>query len=147
MFRSILFVEMNVSKLISYSMDMCWNGQGTTIYDSVKLVLVIKFPLDQLKQVPKSPQSSRASKFKLLPYLVGHVFFWMQMGCLWIAKHIDLHFFKKGANFVISLRLKFWQYSTSKNWTETIDLCENQNNWKYIALFEWPFRCPWNMVA
>jgi hypothetical protein len=27
---------MNVSKLINYSMDMCWNGQGTTIYDLVK---------------------------------------------------------------------------------------------------------------
>jgi len=27
-FRSIPFVEMNVSKLINYSTDMCWNGQG-----------------------------------------------------------------------------------------------------------------------
>ncbi len=24
------FVEMNFSKLINYSMNMCWNGQGTT---------------------------------------------------------------------------------------------------------------------
>jgi hypothetical protein len=25
------FVEMNVSKLINYLMDMCWNGQGTSV--------------------------------------------------------------------------------------------------------------------
>jgi hypothetical protein len=31
MYRHISFVEMNFSKLINYSMDMCWNGQGTTI--------------------------------------------------------------------------------------------------------------------
>ncbi len=32
---NVPFVEMNLSKLIDYSMDvdMCWNGQGTTIFD------------------------------------------------------------------------------------------------------------------
>ncbi len=32
--KNIPFVEMNVSKLISYSTCMCWNGQGTTIKES-----------------------------------------------------------------------------------------------------------------
>ncbi len=26
------FVEMKISKLINYSTDMCWNGQGTTVF-------------------------------------------------------------------------------------------------------------------
>jgi hypothetical protein len=29
----IPFVEMNFSKLINYSTDMCWNGQGTMVYN------------------------------------------------------------------------------------------------------------------
>jgi hypothetical protein len=28
-FRNIPYVEMNSSKLIKYSTDVCWNGQGT----------------------------------------------------------------------------------------------------------------------
>jgi hypothetical protein len=30
-----LFVEMNFSKLINYSTDMCWNGQGTRVCGAV----------------------------------------------------------------------------------------------------------------
>jgi hypothetical protein len=30
MFKNISFLKMNFSKLINYSTDVCWNGQGTT---------------------------------------------------------------------------------------------------------------------
>jgi hypothetical protein len=33
---NVSFVEMNVSKLINYSMDICWNGQGTPEEFSIK---------------------------------------------------------------------------------------------------------------
>jgi hypothetical protein len=30
--RNIPFVEINIWKLINYSIDMCWNGQGIMIF-------------------------------------------------------------------------------------------------------------------
>jgi len=35
-FRNTPFAEMNLSKLINYSRDMCWNGQATTVFIKMK---------------------------------------------------------------------------------------------------------------
>jgi len=46
--RIFHFVEMNVSKLINYSTNMCWNGQGSTVlftHHMLQLKLVSPFKL------------------------------------------------------------------------------------------------------
>jgi hypothetical protein len=34
--RIFHLLKMNVSKLINYSMDMCWNGQGAMLFEYLK---------------------------------------------------------------------------------------------------------------
>jgi hypothetical protein len=47
--RIFSFVEMNVSKLINYSTDMCWNGQGTMVWRAVEKLLPNRLPCEGMK--------------------------------------------------------------------------------------------------
>jgi hypothetical protein len=50
---NIPFIEFNISELINYRMDMCWNGQGTAVVSSS--AWHIPLPATPYKEIRRSP--------------------------------------------------------------------------------------------